>query len=331
MPFRRLRLTLLLAAIVVGAGTIGYHLAGLSWLDALYQTTVTVTTVGYSDQAEGLHIRPFTIAMAAFGAMTYALLISALTGSILETQLRDIIGRRKMEGMLRRMENHIVLCGYGRFGLKIASELARKETPFVVVEHEAAKVEAAREHGVVIIHADATEEESLTKAGIERSQGLLTTLGTDASNVYVTLTAKQMKPGLKVVALAQDESSRRKLEAAGASEVVLPYALGGQWMVQVITSPTVADFFRMATGSNQLNFYMEEQRLAARSPLCGRKLRDTPIRSELGVIVVALRRADGTMITNPPGDIQLEPEDVLVSLGQQEKLAALERMARGDR
>ena len=324
---RRLQIAGSVMALVLAIGTVGYRVAGLDWLSALYQTTVTVTTVGYADLAEPYDVKAFTILMAAFGAVTYALLISVLTGAVLETQLHEIIGRRKMEGKLRTLENHIILCGFGRFGRTIADEFRRKGTPFVVLEHDPVKARDALEHGVVLIEADATEEESLTKAGIERSQGLLTTLGSDAANVYVTLTAKQMQPGIKVVALAQDERSRAKLRAAGADEIVLPYALGGQWMVQVITSPTVADFVQMATGSNSVNFYMEEQRLAARSPLCGRALKDTPIRSELGITVVAIRRADGTLVTNPPPDLQLEPEDVLVSLGDQEKLAELKQLA----
>jgi voltage-gated potassium channel len=157
----------------------------------------------------------------------------------------------------------------------------------------------------------------------------MTTLGSDAANVYVTLTAKQLRPELHVVAIAQDERSRSKLEAAGADEVILPYVIGGTWMVQALLSPAVADFVRMATGANPLNFYMEEQRVAASSPLAGHALRELPIRRDLGVIVVAVRRADGSLVTNPPPEFVVGQDDTLVSVVQHENLAKLQQMAAG--
>jgi voltage-gated potassium channel len=311
----------------VAIGTAGYRAAGLTWLDALYQTVISVTTVGYSDLAP--EHKGFTIVIVIFGTLMLAVLISVITGAFVELEIRDLIGRRKMEGKVRKLENHYIICGFGRFGRTIAEELTRKGLPFVVLEQDASRVAYAVEHGYLIIEADATEEESLTDAGIEKSLGLLTTLGSDAANVYVTLTAKQMNRDLKVVAIALDERAGQKLKAAGADEVVSPYQIGGTWMAQAITSPAAADFIRMATGSNPLNFYMDEQRIGKDSRLAGCMLKDTPIRSDFGVIVVGLRRADGHTVTNPAPDIELAPGDTLVSLGEQEKLAALKDLARG--
>jgi voltage-gated potassium channel len=327
--YRRLKIALYLIIVVVAIGTLGYHIAGLSWIDALYQTVVTITGVGYTDLASGLNIKPFTIIMVGIGTLTLAVLISLLTATLVETQIREIIGRRKVESKVRKLENHFIICGLGRFGRIVATELGRKGIPFVVLEHDAKMAEFAREHGHLVLEADATEEESLTQAGIERCRGLLATLGTDADNVYVTLTAKQMKSEIRVVAVAREEGADRKLKAAGADEVVSPYRVGGAWMAQMISSPTAADFMKIATGLNPLDFYMDEQRIGTRSELVGRKLRETPIRSRYGVIVVGVRRADGTLVTNPPPDIELSAGDVLVSLGEQDKLEALHQLASG--
>ncbi|MHC4931331.1 MAG: potassium channel family protein [Planctomycetota bacterium] len=326
---RQLKIAFVLFLLVIMLGTVGYHTTGLSWGDSLYQTVVTVSTVGYSDLSADRGGKPFTIVMVMVGVITVAIFISLITGVVVEAQIQAFLGRRKVEGKVRRLNDHIVLCGFGRFGRTIAAELQRRGTPFVILESDPIKVESAREHGYLVLEVDATEEESLTRARVEDSIALLSTLGSDAENVYVTLSAKQMNRAIKVVAVAQDDRARAKLKAAGADEVVSPYALGANWMAQVVTSPTVADVLRMAIGANPLDFYMDEHRLAAGSPLCGKQLKDTEIRRELGVIVVAVRRAGGELITNPPSDLQLEKSDVLVSLGGREPLDRLKQVAAG--
>lgn len=325
----QLGIAFLLLGVAIVVGVVGYWIAGLGWEDAIYQTMVTVTTVGYEDAARPLGVRWFTIFMLGFGTMSIAVFISLLTGVVIDSRLREIIGRRKMESRVRSLSDHVILCGFGRFGRIVAAELERRNVPYVVLEIDPVKATSAREHGLLVIEADATEEETLAEAGLARSRGILTTLPTDAENVYVALTAKQIKPTLHVVALARDEPAVSRLKAAGADEVVSPYRLGGTWMAQMITSPAVHDFMKIATGLNPLNFSMDEQRIAESSPLGGQLLRDTPIRSELGVIVLAVRRAAGELVTNPPPDIVLQAGDVLVSLGEQENLERLNEMARG--
>ena len=313
----------------IAIGIVGYRISGLGWEDAIYQTMVTVTTVGYEDAARPLGVRWFTIFMLGFGTMSIAVFISLLTGTVIEARLRDVIGRRKVESKVRKLSDHVILCGYGRFGRIVAAELERRSVAYVVLEIDPAKATTAREHGILVIEADAPEEETLTQARLVNSRGLLATLPTDAANVYVALTAKQIKPTLHVVALARDESAVSRLKAAGADEVVSPYRLGGTWMAQMITSPTVHDFMKIATGLNPLNFSMDEQRIAEHSPLGGKMLRDTPIRSELGVIVLAVRRAAGELVPNPPPDIVLGPGDVLVSLGEQQNRERMNEIAAG--
>jgi len=325
----QLGIAFLMLGTAIVVGVVGYWLSGLGWEDAIYQTMVTVTTVGYEDAARPLGVRWFTIFMLAFGTMSIAVFISLLTGVVIDARIREVIGRRKVESKVRKLSDHVILCGFGRFGRSVAAELERRSVAYVVLETDPAKATSAREHGILVIEADATEEETLVQAGLADSRGVLTTLPTDAANVYVALTVKQIKPTLHVVALARDEPAVSRLKAAGADEVVSPYRLGGTWMAQMITSPTVHDFMKIATGLNPLNFSMDEQRIAERSPLGGQMLRDTPIRSELGVIVLAVRRAVGELVTNPPPDIVLGPGDVLVSLGERENLERLNEMAGG--
>ena len=329
LPFRRVRVAVILVATITVFGTLGFRATGLTWVDAVYQTVITISTTGYQDLTTTEDGRVFTIVMVAFGTVSLAVLISLVTGAVVESQLHEFIGRRKVESRIRKLSNHFIICGGGRFGRTIADELVRKGADFVVIEADPEEVALARERGSLVIQSDATEEASLQKAGIERARGLLTTLPSDADNVYVTITAKQLVPEMTVVSIALAERAARKLKAAGADEVVAPYVLGGNWMAQIVTSPNVADFMKMATGTNPVDFYMDEQRIAARSTISGMELKDTPIRSELGVIVIAIRREDGELLTNPSGDLKLRSGDVLVSMGQHEKLAALKELAQG--
>ena len=320
---------MVLITVVITAGTVGYHIAGMSWIDALYQTVITVSTVGYADLSDSLDVRLFTITMIGIGTITIAILISLVTGAVVEAQIRETFGRHKVESRVRKLEQHIIICGFGRFGRTIATQLADRKIPFVILEKDSLRCQHASDLGHLVLQVDATEEESLVRAGIEHSVGLLTTLDSDASNVYVALTAKQMVRGLTVVALAHEETAEKKLRAAGADEVVSPYLLGGTYMAQAIMSPTVSDFMKMATGVNPLNFFMDEQLVDKDSPLCGKQLKDTPIRSELGVIVLAVRHAGGALVSNPPPDIELGAGDVLVSLGERSQLERLKQVAAG--
>lgn len=326
---RRLKLAGIAILCVLTLGTVGYRLGGIGWLDALYQTVITVSTVGYADLADET-MRPFTIILIGVGTVVIAVLISVVTGSVLELQLREILGSKKMESRVRKLTGHLILCGFGRFGRTVASRLGHRRMPFVAIERDATRAKIAVESEYLVLEADATEEETLTRAGIERAAALLTTLDTDAANVYVTLTAKQMNRSVRVVALAHAEGAASKLQAAGADEVVSPYQVGGSWMAQAVTSPAVADFMKMATGVNPLNFYMDEQLVHESSTLRGSRLRDTPIRSSLGVIVLAVRRRDGTLVTNPAPDLMIDTGDTLVSLGERERLDELKRMAAGE-
>jgi voltage-gated potassium channel len=323
---KRVRFAFILVFAVTLSGTLGYRIGGLDWDDALYQTVVTITTVGYDDLS-GEEMRPFTIVMVALGPILLALLVSVITSMFIEESIGSYFGKAKMESKARKLRNHIVLCGFGRFGRTVSDQLVRRGTTFVVIDHDAERVEEATRHEVVCIQGDATEEEMLTRAGIESARGLLTTLDSDAANVYVTLTAKQMNPTVKVVALALDERASTKLRAAGADEVISPYALGGTWMAQAMTSPLVTDFLKIATGVNPLNYYMEEVRVAAGSTLAGQTLRDSPIRRVHGVIVLAIRGADTKLVTNPRPDLELSEGDVLVVLGEAQQIQSVKDVA----
>jgi len=324
----RIKLALVLVLGVTLIGTIGYRLGGLEWEDALYQTLVTITTVGYADiTPKDVNMRGFTIVMVALGPVLLALLVSVITGAFIEEQFKGFFGRAKVESKVRKLQDHIVLCGFGRFGRIVAADLQRRKTPFAIIEQDLEKVEEATRQELLCVHGDATEEDLLTRAGIAQAKGLLTTLDSDAANVYVTLTCKQMNPAVKVVALALDERASTKLRAAGADEVVSPFALGGTWMAQAMTSPHVSDFMKMASGMNPLNYFMEELRVGRGSSLIGQTLRASPIRRDHGVIVLAVRGGKGVLVTNPNPDIELSENDVLVVLGEKEQLERLRDVA----
>ena len=327
---RRLKLSTILLVIVFVIGVVGYStLADLGPLDAIYQTVITITTTGYTDLAAEDHVKPFTIALLAVGFVVIALFVSMLTATVIEAAILSAIGRRRLERSIEKLSDHMIVCGYGRFGKSVAAPLQRSGHPFVIVEMDHETADGAKEEGLLVVNADATEEDSLTRAGIERARGLLTTLGTDAANLYVTLTARQMKPGIAIAAAAMNQRAVAKLKAAGADRVVSPYELGGSWMAQLILSPTVADFMEVATGANPLDFFMEQQGVASASPLCGQSLASSNIGRDLGVTVVAIQKTDGQMVTNPRPDTVLESGDTLVSLGIRGNLARLETLAQG--
>ena len=326
---KRVRFVFILLGAITVAGTVGYRLGGLDWEDSLYQTVVTITTVGYTDITPGKEMRPFTIILVALGPVMLAMLVSVITGTLIEEQISEFFGKAKMESKARKLRNHLVLCGFGRFGRTVSDHLGRRDSNFVVIEQDPERVEDATKHGLLCLHGDATEEETLTSAAVEHARGLLTTLDSDAANVYVTLSAKQMNPKMKVVALALNERATAKLKAAGADEVISPYALGGTWMAQAMTSPLVTDFLKIATGVNPLNYFMEELHVAPGSSLAGQSLRDSPIRRDHGVIVLAIRHGHGEFVTNPRPDLPLSEGDVLVVLGEEQQLRELEELARG--
>ncbi|HET7486470.1 MAG TPA: potassium channel protein [Acidimicrobiales bacterium] len=332
MPPPDPRWTSLLRAVallvgVLAVGTVGYLLLGLSPLDALYQSVTTVTTVGFREVGEPTApFRWFTIflVIAGVGIALYAL--GVLLEALVEGRISEGFERRRMERELAGLSGHVVVCGWGRVGQALAAALRDTEGNTVVaVERDPERAAAAGLH----VAGDATDEAVLRRAGVERCRALVVALPEDAANVYVTLSARRLRPGLFIVARAHADSAEPLLEQAGADRVVNPQAIGGERMAALIAQPHVADFLDVAMRDAGLRFRLSELTVGASSPVAGRSLRDAHLRDATGALVLAVRSPDGRFRTNPdPGDV-MEAGEVLITIGTEAQLAALRRLVAG--
>lgn len=319
---RRLRWALAAVALVLMAGTCGYVLLGFGVLDALYQAVTTVTTVGFAEiQPLGPGGRIFTIVLILTGAGTVLYALGAVFEAVLEGHLRDQYGRRRMDRVIAGMSGHIIVCGWGRVGRALAHQVEHDGHPIVIVDNDAERLAGLDLPHVV---GDATEDEVLRTAGIERARAVVAALDTDAGNLFVTVSARALRPDLFVVARARLDSSEEKLRRAGADRVVNPQRIGGARMAAFVLQPNVAEFVDVVMHEGRLEFRLEEVAVPARSAIAGCTLREAHVRDRTGALVLALRHPDGSFTTNPDPDERIEAGDVLIAVGTAAQLADLE-------
>ncbi len=317
----------MLVAVIL-LGTVGFMIIGrLGPVDALYMAVITMTGVGYSDLTSGTTAHLFAVFYALLGVAFVTLTLSRLAAAMIEGRIEQVLGRRRVEQQIEALEDHIIICGYGRIGEMTATQIKEAGIPLVVLDKDEKVIQHADDHDVLGLVADATEEESLMRAGLERARALLCALASDADNVYTILTAREVRADIRVIALARDANAERKLISAGANQVVAPYTIGAHHMARQIISPHVAQVVSMATrgdnvGSNH-GMQMEEVRIGAGSILDDVTLRDSPIRSEFGVIVVAIIDSKGETQFNPSPDLVMRGGDVLVAVGSPDTVAKL--------
>ena len=330
-PLRNLRMlgvALLLLALV---GTAGFHyLEGWSWLDSLYMVVTTFTTVGYMEIHPLSPVgRIFNIGLLLSGVGLVFLGIGTLTQALLEFELEEFFGRRKMERDISRLTGHYILCGAGRVGRAAAAELARKPVPFVMVENSAAKLERLSQDWLTLA-GDATQEETLRKARIEQAQGLVAATTTDAINIYIVLTARGINPKLKIIARASEESAEKHLRTAGADSVISPYSFAGHRIAQSFLRPNVLDFLDIATAHDQkLEVEIEEILVEGGSRVAGVTIGESKVHEAMGVIILAIKRDGAAMRFNPSAGDRIQVGDNLIAVGQASGLRQLEEAAAG--
>jgi voltage-gated potassium channel len=325
----RLYVVLALPLILVGAGAVGYRvIEGWPLMDAFYMTIITVSTVGFHEVHEltpgG---RVFTMVLIMGGVFTVFYAGVESVRAILGGELRQLLGRQRMERSLEGMKNHLIVCGLGRMGQLVCREFSAARLAFVVIERKEDLVkDFIRPHGVALL-GDATSDEVLKKAGVERARCLVTAAASDADNLYITMSARLLNPKLFIVARAEDERAEAKLLRSGANRVISPYVIGGQRVAQAVLRPTVLDFIDLATRSEHFELQIEEIEIRPSSRLSGQVVKNSRIREDLGIIVVAIKKPDGRMVFNPAPDVVMEASDVLITLGPRSQLDRLERMA----
>jgi voltage-gated potassium channel len=317
---------ILLAVLAFGTG--GYMLIEhWRFLDALYMTVITITTVGYREvipvSEKG---RIFTIFIIFSGMGIIAYILGIVAQAMIDFQVRSIIGRRRLGRKIRSMKDHYIICGYGRIGKIIGRDLLASKIPMIVIDNEPEIHSGLDEENIPFIHDDATSEDVLVEAGIQRAKGLVSVVGSDADNLFITMTARGLNPGLFILARAEQEHSEKKLIRAGADRVVLPYLIGGQRMAQTLIKPAVTDFLEFTVHNQEMGLEMAELEVGKGSALNQLTLIDSGIRQKFDVIIMAVRKKIGDMAFNPSSTTRIEAGDTLIALGKSkdiEELAAI--------
>ncbi len=333
MEHLRRRLIVIAIAIVVtlGGGTLGFvWIEHYPVFDAFYMALITVTTVGYGEvhplsQAG----RVFNSFLILFGVITMLLAVGAMTQTIIELELNQFFGRRRVKGMIDKLEGHIIVCGFGRVGRGAADELREAGMPFVVVDHDEDRVERAMKAGMLGVLADASRDETLRDIGIDRAKGLIATLGSDADNLFLILTAKTLNANLQLSARVSEESSEQKMRRAGADFVFAPYNSTGHRMAQAMVRPHVQQFLDFTTRNIGIDMGIEQVQVGDRCAFAGKSLEEMAVRRDTGVIVLAIRRGSGEMLFNPPPDAKVVSGDYLIAMGETQSLRKLENVLMG--
>lgn len=318
------------AVVVVAGGTLGFMgIEHMDPLDALYMTVITLSTVGFGE------IRPlspggrvFVIVLIMIGVAIVTAGAAAVGEQILAGHFRTMVMRKKMENKLKKMSNHYIIAGFGRVGRQVAKEFLAKQVPCVVIERSEEAVEQLVASGLITLQGDATDDDVLLKAGIDRASTLISTLPEEAQNVYLTLTARYMNPKLKIIARADFEEGEKKLSRAGADHVVIPHILGGIRMAKAALQPNVVDFMQMASMGDE-GLLVEEMVVPETSNLVGRSLADSQLKQQYGITVIGVKHPGMRMNINPSADTLLNAGDAVVMVGHAESLERFSRDVAG--
>jgi voltage-gated potassium channel len=323
---------LIMLGLVLLIGTAGYVvIEGWQILDAIYMTVITITTVGYGEvRTVSPTGRVFTLALICMGMGIIAYTLGMVAQVMVELQVRSILGRKRLGLKIKSIKNHYILCGYGRIGRIISQELKASQIPLLVIDNNPDSKQGLEQQDIPYIIDDATSEDVLIEAGIERAKGLISVVLSDADNLFITMTARGLNPGLFILARAEEEKSHKKLLRAGANRVVLPYLIGGQKMAHTITKPAVTDFLELTIHDKDIELEMGELLVKDRSRLKGVTLADSGIRQEMNVIILAIRKDDGEMAFNPSSETRIETGDTLIALGPDNDLKKLSAILSGE-
>ncbi|MCP5063189.1 MAG: potassium channel protein [Ignavibacteriae bacterium] len=322
--FKKIEIGLGLVLSVIIIGTFGYMvIEGWSIFDSFYMTIITISTTGFKEfkplSTPGMVLTVFLIIT---GVVSLAYTGGRGVQLLVESQ---ILRRRKMSKNLEQISNHYIVCGFGRMGSQIAEHLLENNLNFVIIENEPNNVAKLNELGYLFVNGDATDDDALIKAGVERAKGLVAVLSTDAENVFTTLSARELNNNIFIVARAIDEGTEGKLKKAGADRVVKPYELGGNRMVQLLLRPGVTDFIEGIARKKEVDISLEQIVVCKGSSLVGLTLAESPIRSELDIIIIAIDKSGGNFVYNPKSSAKIEVDDKLIAIGQVENLNKLNK------
>jgi voltage-gated potassium channel len=319
---------ILISFAIIFLGTIGYMIIeGWGFVDAFYMTVITITTVGFGEPHKlGNAGRIYTtiLIMGGIGVVLY--LVSMIAEFVVEGRIREVFGRRKLEKKIKTLKDHYIICGYGRVGTTICDILSSKPLNLVIIDNDPKKSELLYKKGLLHVSGEATDEDVLMAAGINNAKGLITALGRDMDNLYITLSARGINPGLFIMARSGDVGSGKKLLRAGADKVVSPYRIGARRMARILLRPTVTDFLELLRDEKNRELQLEEIPVNSASRLIGVPLRDSKIRQDLDLIVIAIKKADGRINFNPSFATTVDTDDIVIAMGESNNLIKLENI-----
>ncbi|HHI02208.1 MAG TPA: potassium channel protein [candidate division Zixibacteria bacterium] len=319
-------LFILIAIIVIG--TVGFWaIEDWSILDSLYMTIITLTTIGFREvEPLDAYGKIFTILLVIFGIASVGYALRTIGQLILDGQLRKLIGSRKMEKQIKKLKDHYIVCGFGRVGGAVCGELIRNNIPFVVIERSPKAVELLEKNSFIFVKGDCANDENLKAAGIDRAKGLINTVADEADAVYITLSARTINPNLFIMARADSQSVHNKLLRAGATRVISPHIAAGVRMAQATLKPAVVDFMSLAANGASEGIKIEELVIKDNSKLAGTTLKDSGIRSELGITVIGIQKKGHDIYYSPPPDLYIDEGDTLIIVGASSQMDKLETL-----
>lgn len=319
---KRMRQAFLLLAVIFVVAVIGHRaLTGKDWLSSVYYFVITVSGVGYSEESTSPpSLQLFSIFVILIGMFVVGYTITLLLQLMIEGQIYRTLGVRRMTQEIEKLSDHTIICGLGRMGQTLADDFTRRNVPFVVVDQDSDLALSARADGMLVVTGDALDEESLEDAGIARASTFIASLNSDADNVFLTLTARNLNSNLRIIARGELPTTEKKLRQAGADDVVLPAVIGARRMAAMVTRPHTAELMDLITSHNTIDADLEEITIRDGSPLVGQTIREVALRSRHHVLIIAIRREDGDMLFAPDADTQFASGDTMMVMGKQADL-----------
>ncbi len=329
-PLRRLALPLIFLACIILVGVLGYELLeGFSFIDSLYMVVITLSTVGFREihpLSEAGKLLTMLLIVSGVGTMAYT--AGRVVEIIMEGQIVGFRRRQAMEKRIADLKNHYIICGYGRVGHQVADDLEAERIPYVVIDSRPEIMDELAAEDIPFLIGDIASDAILEKGGIKRARGLIASADSDAANVFVTLSARELNPKIYIVARSASKDSESKLKKAGANQVITPYLIAGRRMAAMVQKPIAMDYLDTVMHSEHLHIALREFDVDDKSNLIGRTLAETEIRQKSGATVLAIRSKDGSFNLQPAGSSKIQKDDTLITIGTQEQLDLLEKMVK---
>ncbi len=320
-PLQRVRNGAVVLGVVFIAAVLGYRVAGRSWLDALYMVVITISTVGYAETStQSTGQKWLTMGVIFLGISAAVFTLGGFVQMMMEGEIERTLSLGRTTRAIEKLKQHVVLCGFGRIGQILAHTLNAKKQAFVVVDNDPEAINEAQSLGYLVLLGDATEEDVLLAAGVARAQSLVTALPSDAANVFITLTARNLNRALQIIARGEFQTTEKKLLQAGANRVVMPAAIGALRMAAMITRPSTIELMELVGGKSILDVEIDEITVSSQSPLVGKTIIDAEARRRHGLLIVAVKQAAGNMAFNPGSEVVFQPNDTIIVMGRLEDI-----------